>query len=287
MARFLATAIRDCLRCDAAVVNSGAVRGNNSYIDTLSYGDLQKECPYPSVMLAVKMPWEVLRDAIRWSRKPWWDIQPGEEPKEGTSALQIDSGMELGKEHVLVKVKDQFPSPGEEFVVACDSRVLKKNEVFKEYCSKNSDRIPPEDTGRPVLPILVEFFCGEMWKRLMQNSLRYIEEQQEQQKKLGGKDQTEMNKGKLHAIFNLFDSDRNGTVDAKELTDAIQFQLGPKLSSNVLVQQMISTVDEDGDGRLSEVEIKLGIMKVLHEHVSRDSFMNARATCVLERARPA
>eukprot|EP00930_Biecheleria_cincta_P002213 TRINITY_DN103234_c0_g1_i1.p1 TRINITY_DN103234_c0_g1~~TRINITY_DN103234_c0_g1_i1.p1 ORF type:complete len:675 (-),score=99.49 TRINITY_DN103234_c0_g1_i1:510-2336(-) len=282
MARFLATAIRDCLRCDAAVINSGAVRGNNSYTDTLSYGDLQKECPYPSVMLAVKMPWEVLRDAIRWSRKPWWDIQPGEEAKEATSSLQIDHAMEVDKEHLLVKIKDESPLPGQEFVIACDSRVLKKNEVFKEYCSKNPDRIPPDDTGRPVLPILVEYFCGEMWKRLLQNTLRYVEEQQPTSSGAGGKG---MANCKLQAIFNLFDSDRNGTVDAKELTDAIRIRLGPKLSSSVLVQQMISTVDDNGDGRLSFDEIKLGVMHVLGEHVSRDEFKTARATCVLQRAR--
>ena len=27
-------------------------------------------------------------------------------------------------------------------------------------------RIPPEDAGRPVLPILVDFFCGLMWEKL-------------------------------------------------------------------------------------------------------------------------
>eukprot|EP00931_Biecheleriopsis_adriatica_P008071 TRINITY_DN109303_c0_g1_i1.p1 TRINITY_DN109303_c0_g1~~TRINITY_DN109303_c0_g1_i1.p1 ORF type:complete len:628 (+),score=118.47 TRINITY_DN109303_c0_g1_i1:30-1886(+) len=273
MARLVTTAIRDCLESDAAVINSGAVRGNKTYTETISFGDLQNECPYPSVVLVVKMPWEVLRDAIKWSRKPWWDLDKYETTKEGTSALQIDNAMEVNEEHVLVKLANRQPMPGEEFTVACDSRVLQKNEVFKEYCAKHPERVPPQDAGRPVLPILVEYFCGEMWKRLLES---VVDRQGSA---------CNIDRSKLHAIFDLWDTDRDGMVSEDELERALRRQLGSKLSSRILVHQMISMVDRNADGKLSEEEVKLGIMKLLREHADQEELQEIESKVSERKAR--
>merc|ERR1712083_576387 len=137
----------------------------------ISYGDLKKECPYPSPMVVVPMPCSVLSQAIKLSRKPWWDIPPGGEPQEATSALQIDDRMNL-TDHELDMIADDEPDIGRMYHVAIDTRVLKKNVVFNKYVSEYPDRIPPDDAGRPVLPILVEFFCSRMWERLIESAIK-------------------------------------------------------------------------------------------------------------------
>merc|ERR1711957_1135552 len=112
------------------------------------------------------MPFSVLRDAIRWSRKPWWDIAPGHPAQEATGALHLDDGMRLDDNHLLTQIGFEEPDEHKLYMVACDTRVLKKNEAFKKYCAEFPERIPPDDAGRPVLPILVDFFCGLMWEKL-------------------------------------------------------------------------------------------------------------------------
>lgn len=53
------------------------------------------------------------------------------------------------------------------YSVACDVYVLRKNPVFREYWKQHPERVPPADAGRPLLPILVEYFCTGMWRQLI------------------------------------------------------------------------------------------------------------------------
>jgi len=250
MARKLATAMRCALECDACVLNAGAVRGKHDYGDTISFGHLKAECPYPSPMLVVPMPFAVLRDAVRISRKPWWDIPPGGQPGEGTSALQVDEQIKI-EDHTPTMILDGEPDENELYHVACDGRVLAKNPVFSEYIKQFPERVPPEDAGRPVLPILVEYFCGLMWAELIGRSTH-------------GQNKQTMCGPKLDAIFAAWDNDHNGVVDTNELQVALRSHLGEKLSSKIIVEQMITLIDSDGDGTLSVHELRKGIAKVLH-----------------------
>merc|ERR1712050_255947 len=113
--------------------------------------------------------------------------------------------------------------------------------VLNKYCSDFPERIPPEDCGRPVLPILVEFFCGQIWERLLASAA-------------GVEHVDHIEGNKIHNIFQLVDADHNGQIDAGELTQAIQSRLGSQLSSKVIVEQIISIVDGDADGKITEAE---------------------------------
>merc|ERR1719210_1841206 len=96
-----ATAVKSCLGCDGVMINSGTVRGNREYREGISYGDLKRECPFQSVMIVVEMPYSVLKEGFRLSRKKWWDIPEGSERKEAASALQTDEGMQIA-DHIPV-----------------------------------------------------------------------------------------------------------------------------------------------------------------------------------------
>jgi 2',3'-cyclic-nucleotide 2'-phosphodiesterase (5'-nucleotidase family) len=250
MARKLASAMRSALGCDGCVLNSGAVRGKHDYDDTISFGHLKAECPYPTPMLVVPMPFSVLRDGVRISRKPWWDIPSGGQPGEGTSALQVDHNITV-VDHTPTLIDGGEPDEDQLYHIACDGRVLLKNPVFNEYIKQYPERVPPEDAGRPVLPILVEYFCGLMWEGLIQNSAAVSSK-----KSMCGP--------KLDTMFSNFDKDKNGEIDAAELQEALRAHLGEKLSSRIIVEQMITLVDANGDGSISVEELRRGVRKVLH-----------------------
>lgn len=264
MGRKLATAIRDCLECDAAVINSGAVRGNKEYHDCISYGDLKRECPYPSAVVVTRMPFSVLRDAIIFSRKPWQfnkEKGPNEDRKEGNSALQGDDGIHIDEHHRMTTICHEEPKDPEDlqqlYSVACDTYFLKKNEVFKEYCQQFPERIPPADAGRPLLPILVEFFTGELWRKFVMASV-------------GTTRQTDiLAEGKasiLHDLFEEMDIDHDGKISHAELKAQVEKRLGERLSSRVILDQMIQLVDSDFDGKVDENELREGLRKIFHSH---------------------
>eukprot|EP00929_Paragymnodinium_shiwhaense_P121152 TRINITY_DN9329_c0_g1_i1.p1 TRINITY_DN9329_c0_g1~~TRINITY_DN9329_c0_g1_i1.p1 ORF type:complete len:616 (-),score=148.50 TRINITY_DN9329_c0_g1_i1:259-2106(-) len=245
MARLVATAIRNCLECDAAIVNSGAVRGKKEYKEgVLTYGDLKKECPYPSMMVVTKMPFEILRDAIKESRRPWWDLKEGEERQEGNSAFHADEDCKIGENHMLFQICGGEPEEGRLYHVACDTRYLKKNPVFKKYAEEHPERIQPEDAGRPVLPILVEYFCGEMWMRLINTGKNYRQ-------------------SVVNNFFTIADADGDGNIDVDELQKAVSERMGKRLSSGIIMEQMIAAVDENFDGKVNADELNKGIQKIL------------------------
>lgn len=277
MAVMLATAVRDCLRCEAVVINSGTVRGNREYHDGISYGDLKRECPFQSAMVVVLMPFTVLREAIRRSRRPWWDLEEGKAPKECASALQVDAGMKMGEDHAPTTIVGHMPDEDEDtlYQVACDTYVLRKNEVLKAYCLQYPERVPPEDCGRPLLPILVEFFCAGMWRQLIETASHRVMSASSinKFKVSAAKDRlntmsptsTEVmafSRG-VHKIFELFDDDHDGNIDASELQRVVSDSLGSKLSSAIVVEQLMQMVDEDADGMLSESELQMAVRKLV------------------------
>merc|ERR1712079_42494 len=126
---------------------------------------------------------------------------------------------------------------------ACDTYFLQKNKVLKEYCSTFPERIPPADAGRPLLPIIVEFFCGELWANLIE----------------AASDDAHRNASidsKIHWIFEKFDADHNGKLSLQELQSKCQQLLGTRLSSKIIVEQMPQLVDTDLDGQISELELR-------------------------------
>jgi len=251
MAQLVATALRDVLHCDAAVINSGAVRGNRDYNETISYADLKRECPFPSPIVVTRMPFEVLRDAVQHSRRPWWDVPAGGRPGECASALQVDDAISTDAGHAALTIGGGAPETQKLYAIACDTRVLKNNKVLKEYCARFPDRIPPDDAGRPVLPLLAEYFCGRLWQRLIDTATNR---------------RSALRRTRADTIslaFEILDVDQDGRINHEELRAGVERILGEKLSSNIIVEQMLSMLDGDNDGMLTRTELRHGVTKII------------------------
>lgn len=253
LARMLASAVRACLLCDAAIINSGTIRGNKEYRKCISYGDLKVECPFASAIVVVQMPFQVLRDAVRWSRRPWWESK---EPQEAKSALQVDNGMKLD-DHYPVTICNGPPSEEVLYNVACDTYVLRRNEVLNRYCHDHPDRVPPADSGRPLVPILVEFFLTNMWRRLIKVACQSTMSRATVR-------QFEMTHSSSLClrIFEFLDDDRDGKIDAHDLKTAVVTALGSTLSSAIIVEQMLQMIDADGKGAVSECDLREAVRKL-------------------------
>ncbi|CAK0877739.1 unnamed protein product [Prorocentrum cordatum] len=259
MATCLATAVRDVLQADAAVLNSGAVRGSKVYSHSVSFGDLKSECPYPTPMIIVPMPFAILREAVGQSRAAW--------PAKTPSSLQVDSGIHVGGDGYPTTVGGSEPRPDRLYTVACDVRVLGRNGVFSEYCRRHPARIPPADAGRPLLPILVEFFCGLMWASLLEKAttanLRSTVSIQANQPEV---DLTQLRQKSIDKFVHMLDKNDDGRISLEEIRECAEEYLGEEMSSGVILQQMLSMLDKDGDGILTTNELRSGLIGVLNGH---------------------
>ncbi|CAE8721024.1 unnamed protein product [Polarella glacialis] len=166
MARLLATAIRESLCADAALINSGAVRGEKEYAEVVTFADLKRECPFPSEFVVVAMPADVLLEAIHVSRQSWGEptrttttatatTATTTPTKEAPEALQVDFGLEVTSDELTIR--GQGPEAQKLYQVACDVYDLSRNPVLKEYCARHPARVPPADAGRAALP------CPSSW----------------------------------------------------------------------------------------------------------------------------
>merc|ERR1712217_390406 len=167
----------------------------------------------------------------------------------------------MGTDHEIEMIADDEPDIGRMYNVAVDTRVLKKNAVFNKYCKDYADRIPPDDAGRPVLPILVEFFCTQMWERLIDSAMNSSIVATKSLAAGVGSAETILAK-KIDRLFMLWDADHNGYVETYELRDAVKDCLGDMLSSGIIIEQMIAMIDENGDGMVSAEELQDGIKKI-------------------------
>jgi len=251
MARKITTCLRDMLACDGALINSGAVRGNKEYHDCISFGDLKRECPFPSPIVVTQMPFSVLREAIRISRKEWWDFLPGDDKKESRSALQVDYGMRIDEEHYIKAVYNLEPELDEMYYIACDSTVLRKNPVLNKYRQEFPERIPPDDAGRPLLAILMEYFLGQIWVTLTNAGIS------------NARNHRGSSFDMVESLFDLIDKNKDGFLDYEELADAIKLHVNESFATNIVVSQLISMFDTDGDVMVSRRELLRGLLRII------------------------
>jgi len=141
-------------------MNSGAVRGNRAYpAGRITCADLLAECPFPSNWVTLELSGAALQDAVSLSRAAWANGH------EDGAALQLDDEMEVsgGK---LASVGGQPLARGRLYVVALDSYLLSANSVLHSYAEEHASRIPPADSGRPAISLLVKAMVSTVWRSL-------------------------------------------------------------------------------------------------------------------------
>ena len=105
----------------------------------------------------------MLSEAVRVSREAWMSV-----PKiESADAFQCDDGTVVDPAtNTVLEVAGQPLDDDKQYHVACDIYDLRRNPVLLAHCTKDPSCTPPEDAGRPILPILVEQFCLLLWQKI-------------------------------------------------------------------------------------------------------------------------
>ena len=82
---------------DAAFMNSGGVRAKRVYTDgTITYADLNAECPFPSSNVVIKVVGAAMSEALSSSRTNW--------PEQDADSFQCDEGIVVDGGHRIVTV---------------------------------------------------------------------------------------------------------------------------------------------------------------------------------------
>jgi len=234
MAMYLAEALKRCMGVDAAFINSGAVRAERQYEDDFTYADLQKECPFPSEMVVVRMDGATLAQAVEMSRAGW--LAAGG-PTEESGALQHDFGCAVNARHRLKKVDGEKLDEQREYSVLLDTYDVIKNPIFAEYAKQRPERIPSADAGRPCMTILLEYFCREQWRQL------------------GDRDgDGTITETEINDLFTECDINVNGVIACDELAKILAKRLHHG-HSMMVAKQMIALADTDESGSVSCEEL--------------------------------
>eukprot|EP00968_Pinguiococcus_pyrenoidosus_P008553 scaffold616_cov257-Pinguiococcus_pyrenoidosus.AAC.10 len=241
MATLIATALREACGAEGALVNAGNVRGNKVYRDgTLTFGDLNSECPFPSINLAIRIDPETLRDAILWSRKTWLR-SPG---TEDADALHTDADMQVNEtSHVLDAIGGERIEQ-RLYRIVVDTYILKTNPVLSKYAQEYPDRIPAIDIGQPALPLLLNYFCHRAWRFLVDT----VSERERQLEDI------------VTEAFSLFDVDHSGSLDLYDLLTALERGFGEGMATPILARQMLQIIDANHDGAVNLIELTSGLL---------------------------
>lgn len=255
MAGFLGEAVRTVEKTDLVLINSGAVRGDREYDNEITYADIKNECPFPSENVVAKISGRAICDAVKQSREPW--LAPGG-PYEASKALQVDSSAKCelkGDGWEVVTINGVPLKPDKLYSVVCDTYDLVKNPVLNEWCKENPSYIPPSDAGRPVLPILVEYFSNEMWRTIVD---------------VNGDGQ--IDDSEIDSLFDEVDTDKDGTLSLDEVTAALKNKLGEG-GSGIIAKQMIAIADKDNSGTISRDELNALIQMRLASNTMSVNFV--------------
>jgi 5'-nucleotidase len=244
MGSFLASAMRKSprLQCDAVLLNSGAIRAETEYgkyiggevKKAITFADLQKECPFDSEMVVVKMPGQVLNDAIALSRKKWKPPAITGLKKatantlvtEAPEAFQCDDGIQIevhlqsaenfGCVHTVTHVGGKPIDPTKMYSVGCDRYDIKNNEVLANFAMQYPENVPNVDGAR-ALEILVEYFCAHQWRSILKY---YGSGELELDRSPKSKNQ-HVNFLDLERFFQEFDITESGSIGEDDLERAL------------------------------------------------------------------
>jgi len=241
MASRIASGFRAFYKADGAVVNAGAVRGNRDYADgVVTFAHLAAECPFPSEQILVRLDGAALSDAVRESRRPWLGGE-GDRGQPGVSAMALhgDEGMRMdAATGAVVEVRGAPLVRDRLYSVVVDSYLMKANGALRAYAERFPERVPPDDSGQPALPILVRYFCDQVWQSPVD---------------LDGDGKISANE--LKEFFRKADVSGDGMIDTDEML-AVMHRFLPKLpASAVVAKQCLSYADADKNGKVSWQEL--------------------------------
>lgn len=149
----ITTSLRDVTGAECCVFNGGGIRGARAYERHFTYADLETELPFDNEIVVVRIPGRVLADAIAGSR--------ARAPAESGGFLQVDDGVVVDAAHQVLAVAGQALDEAREYRVALVRNILlgmDHNAALVAFAEAHPERVPHEDAGREVKPLVVEAF---------------------------------------------------------------------------------------------------------------------------------
>ena len=220
-----ATACREELLTDCAMINGGPIKGERTYpTNTVSYAQLQNELPFPTKMVSVPVRGQVLQASVQASRTG----------KEERGYLQLCDHMAVDAHDptALVAINGVDIDVNQVYNVALPRNLLSGfchiqplvdlgDELKRQ--SYDWNRFDKKNSFVPALNLVVAYYAKDVWKRL--------------------------------GDFDDLDLNRDGVIDEKEIATAFFKHHGTHPSAPLL-NNLMSTFDMTEDGVVSRSEFE-------------------------------
>lgn len=220
----LCSRLRDALAADACVFNGGGIRASKTYLERLTYGDIEAEVPFDNEVVVATIPGAVIREAIAYSRR--------QAPFEAGAFLQVDDGVIVGPGNLVVSIQGEPLDPARGYRVALVRELLAgldRIEPLVRWAKENPLAVPPLGCGREPKMILVQAFAVAIWREL------------------GG--------------FDAIDVNRDEKVTASEVAAAVSRAYPSQQPSTILADIVVRALDLDADQIISRADEAVHVKK--------------------------
>jgi len=236
-------AIKTELETDVCIINGAPIKASTSYPDgTMTHGQLKEELPFPLKMVAVEMTRGRLREAIEYSRT---QIEQGKGGSAGGSGSATENSVAVNGHPVEVERRGYLQtdfdyvgngkkgSDSDKLLVALPRNLMGGFCKIRPLMELGADlkaagSYPEKDDYMKAIDLIVRFCCKERWATVL--------------------DSCDIN-------FSDIDINGDGKLDRSEIRQLLRNMLGFE-PDEFLLNDMISTIDTDNDGNISEDEFE-------------------------------
>lgn len=237
-------AIKHELEVDVCVINGATIKGETEYEGTnsMSYGALQKELPFPTKMVVVPMKrWE-LQEAVRYSRTKNPPLQldaDGKSTETDSDPVERKGYLQLDVDFDRVGYHSGYYN--DDLMVAVPRNLLngfckiKPLMVVAERL-KTLGKFPADDDFIRAIDLIVRHCCKEQWFEMV-----------------------------AQAPFQELDEDGKGFLNRSDVKRLLQKAIGHE-PADFLVDDMIAAIDTDGNGIIDADEYSHLLAHMEREH---------------------
>ena len=225
-------ALKEELEVDVALINGATIKGNKTYKDgNISYADLKKELPFPTKIVVVPMKrWE-LQEAIHYSRTFPEDADQTI-PRKGFLQTDVEFdrvGFHTGDQDEVLQVA----LPRNLLKGFCDIKPL----IALGDRLQEQNAMPGDDDFVPAIDVVISHFCKEKWYEIVHDQYS----------------------------FSDLDRDRKGYLSRSDVKRMLRKAIGHE-PPDFVVDDMVSAVDADDNGRIDPGEYSHLIAQLEREH---------------------
>eukprot|EP00326_Haptolina_ericina_P033323 CAMPEP_0181244620 /NCGR_PEP_ID=MMETSP1096-20121128/42963_1 /TAXON_ID=156174 ORGANISM="Chrysochromulina ericina, Strain CCMP281" /NCGR_SAMPLE_ID=MMETSP1096 /ASSEMBLY_ACC=CAM_ASM_000453 /LENGTH=245 /DNA_ID=CAMNT_0023341193 /DNA_START=132 /DNA_END=869 /DNA_ORIENTATION=- len=241
MASFLLGLVQCALKkegVELAMVQGGFIRAKKDYLPgEFTLGDLFGEFAFEGPQAIIQIKGSIIQESTTNTRSA---------PKPAPMFLHFDGGVEVSDEHQILSVGGSPFDPEKLYTVAIYQFLLSGLNVIEPLMSyvRENVVVPNVEACRPVKDIVIEQCMKDEWRRLI--GFESFDSDGD-----GEVTHAELMAGLQKTMASL-DQNSDGLVSKDELT-ALVNQTG---GSVALVDQLLKTLDMDGDGQVSLKEFQ-------------------------------